>query len=66
MLMNENNKIKLGYLGTMEGKNMYEIALNDPDKIIDMYKKVKPDENKYCSINREFFKVKRDIDFYTR
>ena len=64
MLMNENTKIKLGYLGTMEGKNMYEIALNDPDKIIDMYKKVKPDENKYCSINREFFKVKRDDDFY--
>ena len=64
MLMNENNKIKLGYLGTMEGKNMYEIALNDPDKIIDMYKDIEPDTDKYCEPNREFFKVNRNIKSY--
>ena len=64
MLMNENTKIKLGYLGTVEGKSMYNIALNDPDMVIDMFKKMKPNENKYCETNREYFKVKRQNEFY--
>ena len=64
MLMNENTKVKLGYLGTVEGKSMYEIVRNNPDMVIDMYKDIEPDADKYCGINREFFKVNRDIKSY--
>ena len=64
MLMNENTKVKLGYLGTVEGKSMYEMARNNPDMIIDMFKNMEPDVDKYCEVNREFFKVNRDVNSY--
>lgn len=64
MLMNENTKVKLGYLGTVEGKSMYEMARNNPDMIISLFENNDADDNKFFDMNREFFKVNRDVKSY--
>ena len=64
MLMNECTKARLGYLGTVEGKAMYDVVRNNLDTIIDMFKDIEPDENKCCETNREYFKAKRGNKYY--
>ena len=65
MMINENTKVKLGYLGTIEGKSMYEMARNNPDTIISLFENTEPDENKFFDMGKEFFKVNReDKSFY--
>lgn len=64
MLFNENTKIKLGYLGTVEGKGMYDNVRLEPQPIIDLYKDMEPDKRKEVDLNKEFFKVKDGITFY--
>lgn len=64
MLFNENTKVRLGYLGTMQGKGIYEIARNNPEPIIELYKENEPDDKKYLDMNREFFKINKDVYSY--
>ena len=64
MLINESTKVRLGYLGTMEGKNMYETAQKNPEAIISIYKEYEADSRKEVSLNREFFKVNMDAQSY--
>ena len=64
MIISENTKVKLGYLGTMEGDGMYENARNNPEPIIFMFGNNKPDDKRYFDMNREFFKVNDDICSY--
>jgi hypothetical protein len=64
MLMNENTKVKLGYLGTVEGKSMYETARNNPDMIISLFENNEADDKKFFDMNREFFKVNRGVKSY--
>lgn len=64
MMINENVKVRLGYLGTMEGKGMYEKAQNNPDAIISIYEDNEPDGVATFDINREFFKVNKDVQSY--
>ena len=62
--MNETTKARLGYLGTVEGSHMYEMACNKPDMVIALFDNCKADENKYFDMKREFFKVNRDVKSY--
>lgn len=64
MLMNESTKVKLGYLGTVEGDLMYELARNKPDMVITLFENCKADEEKYFDMKREFFKINRDFKSY--
>jgi hypothetical protein len=65
MMINENTKVKLGYLGTIEGKSMYEMARNNPDMIISLFENTEADESKFFDLGKEFFKVNRDVkSFY--
>ena len=64
MLFTESTKIRLGYLGTVEGKGMYEKAKNNPEQIINLYKDNEPNDKKQLDANREFFKTKHDIHSY--
>ena len=64
MLMNECTKARLGYLGTVEGRDMYEKTCENPDIIINLFENCKADENKYFNMNREFFKVNRGAKSY--
>lgn len=64
MLFTENTKVKLGYLGTVEGKGMYDKARLEPQPIINLYKDSEPNNRKEIDLRREFFKVKDDITSY--
>ena len=64
MLFNESTKVRLGYLGTLEGKDMYETVRNNPEPIISLYEKNEPDDKRYLDINREFFKINNDVYSY--
>ena len=64
MMINESTKVRLGYLGTMEGKGMYEMARNNPEPIIELYERNEPDDKRYLDMNREFFKVNKDVYSY--
>lgn len=64
MLMNECTKARLGFLGTVEGSDMYEKACENPNIIINLFENCKADENKYFNMNREFFKVNRGTKSY--
>ena len=64
MLFNENTKVRLGYLGTVEGKDMYETVRNNPEQIISLYEKNEPDDKRYLDMNREFFKTNNDVYSY--
>ena len=63
-MINENTKVRLGYLGTIEGKDMYENARNNPESIISLYEGNEPDDTKRLEMNREFFKVNQDVYSY--
>ena len=64
MMFNENTKVRLGYLGTMEGKDMYENARNNTDHILSFYKNIEPDTKRRIDMDREFFKVKVNENSY--
>ena len=64
MLINENIKIRVGYLGTIEGKDMYDLAKNNPDNIISFFENMEPNEDKHFDMRRQFFKVNRNIKSY--
>lgn len=64
MIINESTKVRLGYLGTMEGKSMYEVVRNNPEPIIELYENNEPDDKKYLDMSREFFKVNKDVYSY--
>ena len=64
MIINESAKVRLGYLGTMQGKGMYETARNNPEPIISLYEGNEPDDKRYLDMNREFFKVNKDVYSY--
>ena len=60
MLFTENTKMRLGYLGTVEGKEMYEKAKNNTEQFIMLYKDNEPDDKERLDMNREFFKINYD------
>lgn len=62
MLFTKTDKVKLGYVGTIEGNGMYENIRMNPQPIIDLYKGVEPNTKREASFNREFFKVKDNKD----
>ena len=64
MMISESTKARLGYLGTMEGKNMYAIAQRDPEAIISFYKDNEADDKKDIPLNNAFFKVNVDVHSY--
>lgn len=64
MLFNENTKIRLGYLGTMNGKGMYENARMNSDVIIALFKGNTPDDTRYINTKAAFFKVNDDVFSY--
>ena len=65
MIISESTKVKLGYLGAIEGKSMYEMTRNNPDVIISIFENNEPDETKFFDMGKEFFKINRDIkSFY--
>lgn len=64
MLFNETEKVKLGYLGTVEGKSMYENARTNPEQIVALFKEMKADETKRFDTSREFFKAKVNKESY--
>lgn len=64
MLMTEKTKVELGHLGTIEGKDMYNIARLDPQPIIDLYKEIEPSKANEIDLHREFFKVKNESTAY--
>lgn len=63
MMINESTKVRLGYLGTIEGKNMYENAQKNPEAIISLYKENEIDKDRTVPVNKDFFKV--NIDAYS-
>lgn len=64
MLMNENTKLRLGYLGAINGDMAYENARINPDVIIDLFMDSKPNEKISFDTNKEYFKVKRNGKIY--
>ena len=64
MLFTEKTKVKLGYVGTVEGKGIYDTAKLEPQPFINLYKDKETNSEKEVDLRREFFKVKEDYTSY--
>lgn len=65
MIFNEQNKINVNFLGTIQGKEMYEVAKANPEVIVNLFNGNEPLREEQFDINREFFKVKLNkVSYY--